>query len=116
MSLNSLPTGTVSESGADRTRPVGRPGERDPNPRTGTPGPPSAGRPPTEAVAELRDTVDALERELDRREAERQELVDRYERLLAMQKRDRSQARAGSEVKQALGARVVERVRTLLGR
>jgi hypothetical protein len=38
-------------------------------------------------LAELRTRVDALEAELERAEAEKRELVDRYERLLAVARR-----------------------------
>jgi hypothetical protein len=65
--------------GTDRTNPA-------------DPGAVGADRDADAELAELRATVDGLEAELERAEAEKRELIDRYERLLAVERRGREGA------------------------
>ncbi|SEO61461.1 hypothetical protein SAMN04487948_103505 [Halogranum amylolyticum] len=104
MPSSSLPTGTVNHRRGDRTRPPDIDADAPPHSASGEQrlvtrdGGPSSPRPPrgprsprtdtdadsaADRIAELEAEVEALERELARREADHQEIIHRYEHVLA---------------------------------
>lgn len=102
MPSTSLPTGTVSHRRGDRTRPTDTDADPPRQPSAGGAslvardgGPQSRRSPPgpqssrddvdemADRIAELEAEVEFLERELDRREADHQEIIHRYEHVLA---------------------------------
>jgi DNA anti-recombination protein RmuC len=99
---SSLPTGSVSHRRGDRTRPTDADTDAPPHlasgeqrlvtrdggsPSARSPHEPRSSRTDTDEaadrIAELEAEVEALERELARREADHQEIIHRYEHVLA---------------------------------
>lgn len=99
MPSSSLPTGTVNHRRGNRTRPTDADAPRQSAPggqclavhdggsQSRSPHGPQHTRDDTDdaadRIAELEAEVDALERELARREADHQEIIHRYEHVLA---------------------------------
>lgn len=131
MLKRSLPTGAVSSSHADRARPSDADGHSDTRSRPSaepsarvhddessttrrhSPAPPAPSRPTRDDVDEmstrideLEDEIAYLERELDRRDADHEEIIHRYEHVLA----ESSSAKSEETAPGSLRAQLTEAV------